>query len=90
MKSLHWLAPAVAVLMPLGAWAQTSDANYCKALTDKYHAYIANMLSGHTPSQGSIDGSVAVEQCKAGNTASAIPVLEKKLRDARIDLPPRG
>ena len=39
---------------------------------------------------GTIDGSVAIEQCKAGNTASGIPVLEQKLRDAKVDLPPRG
>jgi hypothetical protein len=28
--------------------------------------------------------------CKTGNTAAAIPVLEQKLRNAKIDLPSRG
>jgi hypothetical protein len=46
--------------------------------------------SGHNPNPGTVDGSVAVEQCKSGNVAAGIPVLERKLRDARIDLPKRG
>ena len=90
MKPLHWLGPAAAVLMPFGALAQTSDADYCKALTQKYETYISSKTTGRTPGQGTVDGSVAIEQCKAGNTASGIPVLEHKLRDARIDLPSRG
>jgi len=80
----------VAVLMPFGVSAQTSDAKYCQALSQKYEAYISSRTVGRTPGQGTVDGSVAIEQCKAGNTASAIPVLEHKLRDARIDLPPRS
>jgi hypothetical protein len=90
MKSISWLVPAVSVLLPFGVLAQTSDANYCRALSQKYEAYISSRTSGRTPGQGTVDGSVAIEQCKAGNTASAIPVLEHKLRDARIDLPPRS
>ena len=90
MKSISWLVPAAAVLLPFGVLAQMSDANYCRALTQKYEAYISSRTAGRTPGQGTVDGSVAIEQCKAGNTASAIPVLEHKLRDARIDLPPRG
>ncbi len=66
------------------------DADYCKALTQKYEAYISNMSVGRSPGPGTVDGSVAIAQCKDGNTAAGIPVLERKLRDARIDLPPRG
>ena len=89
MKSINWLVPALA-LLPLGAVAQTSDAAYCKALTQKYATYVSNMSIGHSAGSGTIDASVAIAQCKDGNTASGIPVLEKKLRDARIDLPPRS
>ena len=32
---------------------------------------------------------MALDQCKNGNTAG-IPVLEQKLRDLKIDLPPRN
>jgi hypothetical protein len=90
MRSIKWLLPAAAILMPLAASAQMNDAAYCKALTQKYEVYISSKTTGRTPGQGTVDSSVAIEQCKAGNTASGIPVLEHKLRDARIDLPPRG
>ena len=33
---------------------------------------------------------VAVEQCRAGNTAVGIPVLEQKLRNQGVALPGRG
>jgi hypothetical protein len=90
MKSINWLGAAVAALLPLGASAQTSDADYCKALTQKYETYVSNMSVGRSAGSGTIDASVAISQCKDGKTASGIPVLEQKLRDARIDLPPRG
>jgi hypothetical protein len=90
MKTINWLVLVTAVLIPLGASAQTTDADYCKALAQKYEVYISSKTTGRTPGAGTIDGSVAIEQCKAGNTASGIPVLEQKLRDARIDLPSRG
>jgi hypothetical protein len=80
------------VLVSVAASAQTSDAAYCKVLFDKYQAYVANMSVsvGRTLNPGTVDAELAMSQCKAGNTAAGIPVLEKKLRDARIDLPPRG
>jgi hypothetical protein len=90
MKSINWLMPAFAALLSFGASAQTTDADYCKALTQKYETYISNMSVDRSPGPGTVDGSVAIAQCKNGNTAAGIPVLERKLRDARIDLPPRG
>ena len=90
MRSINWLLPAAVVLMPLAASAQMNDAAYCKALTQKHEIYISNMSVGRSPGAGTVDGNVAIEQCKAGNTAAGIPILEKKLRDARIDLPARG
>ena len=70
-------------------FAQSNDAAYCKALSEKYEALIVNM-KGHTTQQGSVDGDYAVQQCKAGNPAAAIPILEKKLNDAKIELPKRS
>ena len=90
MKPINWLVQALAALLPFGASAQVSDADYCKALTQKYETYISNMAVGRSAGPGTIDGSVAIAQCKDGNTAAGIPVLERKLRDARIDLPPHG
>ena len=90
MKSINWPVAAMAALLPFGASAQTSDADYCKALTQKYETYVSNMSVGRSAGSGTIDASVAISQCKDGNTAAGIPVLEKRLRDARIDLPPHG
>ena len=84
----------------MAASAQVSDATYCRRLTARYEAFVENM-NGHSQQPGGLDGQVAVEQCKEGNTAAGIPVLERKLRDAkvacptaasrlRVDLPPRG
>lgn len=84
------LWPLAVVLIALTASAQSSDAAYCQALTEKYQAYIANMNAGRTPQPGTVDARVAIEQCQAGNAAAGIPVLEKKLRDAKITLPLRS
>ena len=87
---IRLLAMALAAWSPLAALAQGGDAAYCKALSEKYETYLANMTTGRSPQPDSVDGRVAMEQCKAGNTVASIPVLEQKLRNARIDLPPRG
>jgi hypothetical protein len=71
----------------------SSDQAYCMTLSDTYVRYI-----GHDEDNshhlrylsGSLDGQVAVAQCKAGNAAAAIPVLEKKLIDQKFTLPARG
>ena len=34
------------------------------------------------------DARVAIAQCQDGNYASGIPVLQQKLRDARVTVPP--
>jgi hypothetical protein len=84
------LAAIIAALAANAAQAQGNDAGYCNALAAKYETYLNNMTSGKSPQQDSVDGRVALEQCKKGDTTAAIPVLEQKLRNAKIDLPPRG
>ena len=69
--------------------APSTDAQYCGALVAKYDNYL-NKESGRGYEQSTNNAaSVASEKCRAGNT-SGIPDLEKALKDARIDLPPRG
>jgi hypothetical protein len=89
IATIKWIAPIVAVAFPLTVLAQGNDAAYCKALSDKYEAFIANM-KGHSNQPGGADGDYAVQQCKAGNPGAAIPILEKKLNDAKIELPKRS
>jgi hypothetical protein len=78
---------AAALAFPAASVAQSSDAAYCKALVAKYEAYLdQNRRLGRTP-QG-LDAKVGVEKCKTGDTAG-IPAIEKALKDAKFDLPPR-
>lgn len=63
-----------------------NDAAYCQALIKKYFTFAP---AHRREMAGTVDVNVAIEQCKAGNTAAGIPVLERKLRDAKLDLPSR-
>lgn len=83
------LAILFAASLPFTASAQGDAAAYCGALIQKYHRYVVK-IGGHSPNPGGVDGSVAVEQCRAGNTAAGIPVLERKLLNAKVELPARG
>ena len=87
--SIKWLAPIVAVAIPVAAFAQGNDAAYCRALSAKYEAFLVNM-QGHSEDAGNIEGRYAVEQCKQGNPAAAIPILERELNNNKITLPNRG
>ena len=87
MKLSHLFAFAP-LMMPAMAFAQMSDAAYCSALTERYQTYVHNSSTNRNPP--SPDAESAIAQCKAGNTAAGIPVLERKLRDARVDLPKRS
>jgi len=75
------------LLASVPAFAQAmDDAAYCQALIKQYYTFAP---APRREMAGTVDVSVAIEKCKAGNTAAGIPVLESKLRDARVDLPSR-
>ena len=75
-------------LLPLAeAYAQGDDRAYCAQLSDLYRRYLGNVGERVFPD---VSASVAMDQCAQGNTAAGIPVLEKKVRDARFTLPKRG
>ena len=70
---------------------RSADRNYCAALSEKYVRYVGRTEAG--PRDNRLPDSVAglaLSQCLSGDTASAIPVLERKLTDARVTLPPRS
>ena len=97
MKRFHRsLLALFAVSLPAAAFAQSparSDVAYCNALSETYVRYIGHDedTSHHLMYlRGSLDAQVAVAQCKQGNTAAAIPVLEKELRNQKFTLPARG
>jgi hypothetical protein len=87
MITIRWPALLLAASLPVSAVAQT-DTTYCNSLIRDYYRYVVKV--GSHPNTGSLDGNVAVEQCRAGNTAAGIPVLEQKLRNANVALPARG
>lgn len=71
---------------------QTADQTYCQALSDTYVRYVGHdeEYSRRLQNRGTLEGQVAVAQCKAGNTAAAIPVLERVLTEQKFTLPARG
>ncbi len=86
--SAKWLIPALVLSLPFAASAQSSDAKYCSDLSDKYEQYL-NMSSKRGAQPQSLEAQAAVGRCKPGEMASTIPALEKALRNAKFDLPPR-
>jgi hypothetical protein len=79
---------ALAAAMP--ASAQSNDAAYCNALIGEYQHYLGGSGSGkHTDIDQNATARVAINKCKAGDF-SGIPVLEQELRNAKLELPPRG
>jgi hypothetical protein len=82
------LLAAALLSLPATAFAQSSDTAYCNALVAKYQQYLdQSSKRGQQPQN--VDAQAAVEKCKAGD-ASGIPTIEKALKDAKLDLPPRG
>lgn len=65
----------------------SDDMAYCAQLSALYRRYLGNTGEGRTFPD--VAAATAMDQCDRGNTAAGIPVLEKKLRDARFTLPKR-
>jgi hypothetical protein len=60
-----------------------NEVAYCKALSAKYRDFArANVIDN--------DAALAMSRCDNGETALAIPVLEKLLTDGKVPLPPRS
>ena len=75
---------AVLASAPL-ARAQSDDKAYCAQLSEIYRKYVQNA----TGRRVDVEALQALDDCSRGKAASAIPVLEKRLRDAKIT-PPGG
>jgi hypothetical protein len=70
------------------AEARADDMSYCAELSNLYRRYL-----GQSSNRGPIPdatASNAMADCQKGNTAAGIPVLEKRLTDARFTLPKRN
>jgi hypothetical protein len=94
-KALVTLAAIAAVCLPVASQAQqdrrAADLQYCARLSDLYVRYVGRSEAGPSvPVRPDVNGGVALAKCKAGDTAVAIPILERKLVNAGFTLPPRG
>jgi hypothetical protein len=88
------IAIAGVSLLPAVASAQTpaADLAYCRALSDIYVRYIGHdfQYGNYTRRRANNAAQVAVAKCEQGETAFAIPVLERELIANRFPLPARG
>ncbi|UYN96531.1 MAG: hypothetical protein KIT25_06260 [Enhydrobacter sp.] len=68
-----------------------ADLEYCGTLVDLYVRYVGPWDLGprQLAQRTDIEGQLAVEQCRAGDAVTSIPVLERKLLDQGFTLPPR-
>ena len=76
---------ALMLALPVTADAQGGDAAYCARLSVLYRRYVENSPGR----QYDADAAIALDDCKNGNTAAGIPVLEKKLLESGFTLPER-
>ena len=66
------------------------DMNYCAAQADLYTRYVGRSEAGPSNNRRpDVISGVAIAKCHEGDTAAAIPLLERKLTDAKITLPAR-
>jgi len=65
------------------ASASMSDQAYCKALSVKYREYARAAIVDN-------EAALAMSRCDTGEAALGIPVLERRLTDGRVPLPPRA
>jgi hypothetical protein len=63
--------------------AQGDDKAYCAQLAAMYRRYVQNGPG----KRFDVEASVALDDCGKGNTATAIPVLERKLCESGFSLP---
>jgi len=68
--------------------AHADDMAYCAELSTMYRKYLGQTGARATMPDGAV--STAMDACERGNTAAGIPVLEKRLTDARFSLPKRN
>jgi hypothetical protein len=80
--TLTFLVVCSAIALPFAAMAAMTDAQYCEALSVEWRKLNTQSTVGAEAD--------AMAQCKAGNTAAGIPVLEKALKDGKVTLPSRN
>jgi hypothetical protein len=82
MKAVTAIVIFAGIVLPFGTFAQTSDVDYCNKLSATYRSVV---MGNSTP-----DATIpeAMSKCSSA-PASAIPILEKALKDNKVTLPTR-
>lgn len=92
IKSPHWVVPiliAAALAGPAFSQTKEADQKYCTALADAYKNSHGQTHGMQMNSPQSLEVTKAMDGCKSGDTANAIPTLEKHLRELKVALPAR-
>jgi hypothetical protein len=76
---------ALMLALPGIADVQADDAAYCAQLSVLYRRYVQNSPGR----QYDAEAALALDDCKNGNAAAGILVLEKKLLESGFTLPER-
>ena len=76
------------VVIAAPAFAQSDDAAYCAKLGDYALRYAGN-AGGEGQQKPDIAITLAIDDCRRGNTAAGIKVLENKIRSKGFSLPKR-
>jgi hypothetical protein len=83
------LLVAASVFLPALAHAQEDDRSYCNKLGTLATRYIRS-AGGDGGAAPDLNVLGAAGDCNRGKADKSIPYLEKRLRDQRITVPPRG
>jgi hypothetical protein len=73
---------------PQQAAAPLTDAQYCGALVTRFDTFLNKDTKHGSMLSSDLAANVAAEKCRAGDS-SGIADLERALKDAKVDLPPR-
>lgn len=79
--------------VPPAGMTVAQGAAYCSRLGQTYAEYVGSVggyLGGdfRGGAAADLDARVAIANCQDGNYAAGIPVLQEKLRDAKVTVPP--
>ena len=85
----RYLIAALLAALPAGAIAQETDQAYCNRLASLASRYIGS-AGGEGRMAPDLNILGAGSDCNKGRTDTAIPYLEKRLRDNHITVPPRA
>ena len=84
----RYLIFALLAALPAGAAAQDDDKAYCAKLGALATRYIGS-AGGEGRQAPDLNVLGAITDCEKGRYDKGIPYLERRLRDARVTVPPR-